>query len=112
LLLAEARAFRPAIGGDYIATRSDALLVCDEGGIGVLFVELLSDQLLEQVELAVERRLPLGRATVFRSSNAAHKRRATCGWAAPAIRTSSNTSRTYPYQPRVRVTSLSCPSAS
>jgi hypothetical protein len=36
-------------------------LVSYEGGADVLLlVELLSDQLLEQVQLAVERRLPLG----------------------------------------------------
>jgi hypothetical protein len=38
------------------------LLVWREGGVYVFLVELPSDRRLEQVELAIERRLPLGRS--------------------------------------------------
>src|SRR5215216_4185297 len=57
------RAVRPAIGGCDVRTGSDALLVWREGGVYVfLVVELPSDRRLEQAELAIERRLPLGRS--------------------------------------------------
>src|SRR5215207_10212902 len=56
------RAVRPAIGGCDVRTGSDALLVWREGGVYVFLVELPSDRRLEQVELTIERRLPLGRS--------------------------------------------------
>jgi hypothetical protein len=56
------KAVRLTIGSDDILTRSDALLVSCEGGVGVLlFVKPLANQLLEQIQLAIEYRLPLGR---------------------------------------------------
>ena len=55
------RTFQPAIGSGDILTRSDALLVCSERGLDVpLVFELLPDQPVEQLELAIEHWLPLG----------------------------------------------------
>jgi hypothetical protein len=56
------RTARPAIDGGDILTRSDALLVSCEGGADVLFfVKPLANLLFEQLELAIKRRLSLGR---------------------------------------------------
>jgi hypothetical protein len=49
---------RPTLDVNEILPRPDTLLVCYEGGAYVLLIiELLADQLLEEVELAIESRL-------------------------------------------------------
>ena len=49
---------RPTIDVNEILPRPDTLLVCYERGANVLlFIELLADQLLEEVQLAIESRL-------------------------------------------------------
>ena len=55
-------AVRPTIDVNEILPRPDTLLVCYERGANVLLIiELLADQLLEEVQLAIESRLTFER---------------------------------------------------